>query len=154
MRTRSVAVLSCLAVLGGFPAVLGSPPARTAASPDQDVVRIVEAYDHAWNNKDAAAAGSLLAPDYVYFSSKGQVESRSHMLDMLQSPKYILASAERSEVKAYRMSGTAVVSSRWKGHGSYDGTEFHDDQRCSIVLVQKAQGWLVLAEHCTQIIGP
>jgi len=147
MKTRWVAILSCLAVLG-------ASPARTSSSPDQDIVHFLEEYDHAWNNKDASAVGSILAPDYAYFSSKGQVESRSHMLDMLLSPKYILASAERSEVKVYRMSGTAVVSSRWKGHGSYDGKEFHDDQRCSVVLVQKGQGWQVLAEHCTQIVAP
>jgi ketosteroid isomerase-like protein len=145
--TRWLAVLSCLAVLGGS-------PARTALSPDEDVVHFVEEYDRAWNHKDAAAAGSFLAPDYVYFSSKGQVESRSQVLDLLLSPKYILASAERSEVKVYRMAGTAVVSSRWRGHGSYDGREFHDDQRCSVVLVQKGQGWRVLAEHCTQIVAP
>jgi len=146
-KTRWVAILSCLAVLG-------ASPARTSSSPDQDIVHFLEEYDHAWNNKDASALGSILAPDYAYFSSKGQVESRSHMLDMLLSPKYILASAERSEVKVYRMSGTAVVSSRWKGHGSYDGKEFHDDQRCSVVLVQKGLGWQVLAEHCTQIVAP
>jgi ketosteroid isomerase-like protein len=147
MQTRWLAVLSCLAALGGS-------SAPTALSPDQDVVHFVEEYDRAWNNKDAAAAGSFLAPDYVYFSSKGQVESRSQVLDLLLSPKYILASAERTEVKVYRMAGTAVVSSRWRGHGSYDGREFHDDQRCSVVLVQKGQGWRVLAEHCTQIVAP
>src|SRR5437899_13021319 len=114
-----------------------------------DLIHVIEQYDHAWNNKDASAVGRFLAPDYVYFSSTGQVQSRQHTLDMLVSPKYVLASAERSEVKVYRMSGTAVVSSRWKGHGTYDGKEFRDDQRCSLVLVQAGKSWLILSEHCT-----
>jgi ketosteroid isomerase-like protein len=131
-----------------FAAVAAKPRA-----PLQDnVLRFVEDYDHAWNTKDTATVGRLLASDYVYFSSKGQVQTRQHTLDMLLSPKYILASAERSEMKVYRLSDTAVVSSRWQGHGSYDGKEFRDDQRCSIVLVRQGQGWQVLSEHCTQIV--
>jgi hypothetical protein len=34
------------------------------------------------------------------------------MLDMMLSPKYALASAERTEMKVYLTSSTAVVSSR------------------------------------------
>jgi len=147
MKTGWITVLSCLAILG-------ASQAQTARSPEEDVIHFIEEYDRAWNNKDASAVGRLLAPDYVYFSSTGQVQSRQHVLDMLVSPKYILASAERDEVKVYRMSGTAVISSRWKGHGSYDGKEFRDDQRCSVVLVRNGRGWLVLSEHCTQIVGP
>ena len=123
-------------------------------SPDADIVQFVRTYDDAWNKKDAPTVQSMLGPDYVYFSSRGATESRQQVLDMLRSPKYTLAAAERSEVKVYRTGSTAVVSSRWKGHGTYDGREFHDDQRCSIVLGREKQRWQVLAEHCTQIVAP
>src|SRR5215469_9799917 len=128
--------------------------AQTRQSEEEDISRFVERYDNAWNHKDTAAIERILAPDYVYFSSKGQVTSRQSLLEELLSPKYKLASAERTELKVYLTSGTAVVSSRWKGHGTYDGLEFHDDQRCSIVLARGKQGWLVLSEHCTQIVAP
>src|SRR5215510_3566286 len=147
MKTRWITFLSCLAILG-------ASHAKTTQSPEEDVPHFIEQYDRAWNNKDVSAVGHVLAPDYVYFSSTGQVQSRQHVLNMLVSPKYILASAERTEVTVYQMSGTAVVSSRWKGHGSYDGKEFRDDQRCSVVLVRDGQRWLVLSEHCTQIVSP
>lgn len=74
------------------------------------------------------------------------------MLDMAFSPKYTLLSAERSEIEVHRMSGTVVVSSRWRGHGTYDGQEINDDQRCSIVLGRDQQRWRILSEHCTQIV--
>jgi ketosteroid isomerase-like protein len=112
----------------------------------------IETYDKAWNTKDAAVIGHIVAPEYVYFSSKGEVRSQS-LLDELLSPKYVLASAERTEINVYRTADTAVVSSRWKGHGTYDGREFRDDQRCSIVLVRKKGEWLVLSEHWTQIVA-
>jgi len=88
-----------------------------------------------------------------YFSSKGDVSSRRQTLDLLRSPRYILFSAERTEVEVRRTGNTAIVSSRWQGHGSYNAQEFRDDQRCSMVLVQTGRGWRVLAEHCTQIVA-
>jgi len=128
--------------------------AQAARSSEADIVRFIESYDNAWNHKDTAALERVLAPDYVYFSSKGQVRSRQSLLDEFMSPKYNLVSAERTELKVYRTLDAAVVSSRWKGHGTFDGREFHDDQRCSIVLARGRKDWLVLAEHCTQITAP
>ena len=147
MKTNVVPVLICLTMMG-------ASRTQSRLSPEQDAIHFIEEYDRAWNHKDAAAVGRDLAPGYVYFSSKGRVVSRQQTLDMLLSPKYVLASAERSEMKAYVTSGTAVVSSRWRGNGSYDGKEFHDDQRCSIVLGKVGKGWQVLSEHCTQIVEP
>jgi len=147
MTSKWITVVVCLAILS-------TSPARNVLPAEEDVLHFVEEYDRSWNHKDASAVARLLATNYVYFSSTGQVQSREHVLEMVVSPKYILTSAERSEVKVYRMSDTAVVSSRWKGQGSYEGKEFRDDQRCSIVLVRDGQTWRVLSEHCTQIAVP
>ncbi len=146
MKIKLVAILSWLTLCG-------ISPAQTRQA-EEDIVHLVERYDSACNRKDTASVGKILAADYVYFTSKGGIQTRQHVLDTLLSPKYVLASAERSEMKVYRTSGTAVVSSRWKGHGAYDGQEFHDDQRCSIVLVREKRLWQVLSEHCTQIVRP
>ncbi len=145
MKIKFLAALFCVAVF------CGASPAQNQQPPDADILHLVERYDSAWNSKDAASVQRILAADYIYFSSKGATESRQHMLDMLLSPKYTVASAQRSEMEVHRTSSTAVVSSRWKGDGTYDGKEFHDDQRCSIVLGREKQGWRVLSEHCTQI---
>lgn len=147
MRTVVVLILSSL-VLGALSWAQAKP------SEEAEIVRFIENYDNAWNHKDAAAVDRILAPDYAYFSSKGQVRTRQSMLEEFTSPKYNLVSAERTELKAYVTLGTAVVSSRWKGHGTFDGREFHDDQRCSIVLARRNTDWLVVSEHCTQIAAP
>jgi ketosteroid isomerase-like protein len=146
--------LTIVAMLSSLIAIGGVAFSQNSESPDADIVQLIRTYDNAWNKKDAAKVESMLGPDYVYFSSKGVTESRQQVLGMLRSPKYALAAAERSEVKIYRTGSTAVVGSRWKGHGTYDGREFHDDQRCSIVLGQDKQRWQVLAEQCTQIVAP
>lgn len=149
MKISFAVVFCCLAICG-------ISSSQTKQNQEQEIDRFIQRYDDAWNQKDAASIERILAPEYVYFSSKGEVRSRQSLLAELLSSKYILASADRSEMKVYLTSGTAIVSSRWKGHGTYEGREFRDDQRCSIVLVQQSKGkeWLVLSEHCTQIVAP
>lgn len=152
MMKRTLTVAFVMAVLG---ISLGTAMSVNARLTQKDeVVDFVKSYDRAWNTKDLASVERILAVDYVYFTSKGGVSSRQKSLDMLRSPKYILNFAERSEITVYRTRDTAIVSSRWKGQGSYDGEEFRDDQRCSIVLAREGRRWKVLSEHCTQIVVP
>jgi ketosteroid isomerase-like protein len=147
MKIKVVAVLSCIAFCEGS-------PAQNRQAPDEDIIHVVERYDSAWNSKDAGIVKRILAANYIYFTSKGATHSREQILDMLLSPEYALASTKRSEMKVYLTSGTAVVSSRWQGRGTYDGQSFHDNQRCSIIWGREKQGWQVLSEHCTQIAVP
>jgi hypothetical protein len=57
----------------------------------------------------------------------------------------------RSEIAITLYGNTAIVSTRWKGKGSYRGTPFNEDQRCSIVLIKKDNKVEILSEHCTPI---
>jgi len=146
-RAVRVWALSCALLFG---AVSNAAAERTAES---EVAGVIKAYDEAWGRKDAAAFEQMLAADYVYFTSKGALWPRQRWLGLMLSPKYALASAERSEIVVHRTADTAVVGSRWKGHGTYDGKPFRDDQRCSLVLARSPTGWKVLSEHCTQIVA-
>jgi ketosteroid isomerase-like protein len=117
-----------------------------------EVLKILAAYDNAWNKKDSAAVDSILAPSYVYFNSEGGITTRKGTLEFLASPKYNLTFAERSEIETYRSGDTVVVSSRWKGKGMYDKEVINDDQRCGLVFVKTGSAWKLLAEHCVQIV--
>ena len=145
VRPMAAAVATCLAC---------AAPA-SAQTPDRDgegVRRAIRDYDAAWNRKDAAAFDKLLAPDYVYFTSKGAVWTKQRWLGLMLSPKYELESAQRSEIVVHLTGDTAMAGTRWQGHGSYDGKPFRDDQRCSLALRREAGAWQVLSEHCTQIV--
>jgi ketosteroid isomerase-like protein len=143
-------ILALILVFSGLLANSVSTAQESSVRKDE-VIQAVEAYDQAWNRKDASAVDRILANNYVYFSSEGGVLPRQEMLNFLRSPKYVLNAAARSELEVRRTNKTAVVSSRWKGNGIYDGKEFHDDQRCSLVLAQEGRHWKLLSEHCTQI---
>lgn len=149
---RRLALALLLAVLGILVGI--SSKANGQLIQKDEVADFVKSYDKAWNRKDVASVEPILATDYVYFTSKGGVSTRQRTLALLRSPKYILISAERNEIDVYLTGSTAIVSSRGRGHGSYDGEEFRDDQRCSIVVTREGGRWKVLSEHCTQIVAP
>jgi ketosteroid isomerase-like protein len=129
----------------------GSLSAQTS---DESVMKAVTEYDGAWNKKDAAAVGRMLADDYVYFTSTGGLTTRKSTLDFLASPDYKLAFVERSEIKLIsRSENIAIVSSRWKGRGTYRKEEINDDQRCGLIFVRQSNRWKLLSEHCTQIVS-
>jgi ketosteroid isomerase-like protein len=152
--TRRSALKIC-AILGGLgllTAMQDAPVgADAAASGAASLEQAVARYDEAWNARDATALNQLLAPDYVYFTSRGAVWSRTRWLEFMLSPKYVLNAAKRSEIAIHQTGDAAVVSTRWIGNGSYDGRVFDDDQRCSIGLARTGGTWRILSEHCTQI---
>jgi hypothetical protein len=115
------------------------------------VATLVARLDSAWDRKDTAAVGSLLAPSYQYFNSLGGVRARAPMLEFLASPEYKLEHASRCEVVVTRTGPVAVVSSRWRGRGTYQGKRFVDDQRCGQSWLETQSRWQMVSEHCVQI---
>jgi ketosteroid isomerase-like protein len=149
-----LALLACSVVLGcsALGCSTGMRDAPPAPPTRDEILVAIDAYDSAWNRRDTATVAAALADDYVYFSSDGHALPRAETLGFLASPDYVLETAERSEVEVTHLtSGMAVVSSRWRGHGTWQGKPFTDDQRCSLVLGHSTGRWQLLAEHCTQI---
>lgn len=143
-------LLICLAFLLSFNADVF---AQKSDEITESVLKTLKKYDNAWNKKDAKTVGEILAAEYIYFSSTGELSDRKETLNFLVSPKYILTFVERSEIKSFREDKTVIVSSRWKGKGSYEGGEINDDQRCGQVFVKDGKMWKLLSEHCTQIVN-
>ena len=142
-------------LLAGFLLLVNGVPATYSQTRDQSdpAMRALTEYDNAWNKKDAASVERLLHNDYVYFSSTGALTTRKATLDFLVSPEYKLTFVERSEIDLLSQSDDiAVISSRWKGRGTYGKEVINDDQRCGLVFVRRGKTWKLLSEHCTQII--
>lgn len=120
---------------------------------ETEIKRAVADYDKAWNKKDVKAVSSMLSDDYVYFTSLGGTSDRKSTIEFLSSPDYKLIFVERSEIIVHTRSGTAVVSSRWKGRGTWKEGAINDDQRCGQVFVKEKKAWKLLSEHCVQIVA-
>jgi len=111
---------------------------------------VLEKYDQAWLSKNVKAFEALLSPSYLYFTSSGRVMERKEMLAMLASPDYKIESGSRDEVRVLVTESTAILSTRWRGKGTYEGKPFLDDQRCSVVISLGLTPE-VLSEHCTNL---
>lgn len=136
-------IAACLAI--------ASPASAQGRARTAELAALVARYDSAWNRRDTTAVSRLLAPRYQYFSSRGDVSSRTESMRFLADPAYVLEEAKRSELAVTVSGPVAVVSSRWQGRGSYRGERFVDDQRCALVWQQSAGRWRLLSEHCVQI---
>ena len=122
---------------------------------DNGLRKTLNDYDSAWNKKDVAGVSRMLANDYTYFSSTGSITDRRRTLEFLGSPEYKLTFAERTEVVLLSSSkrNVIVVSSRWKGRGTFGKEIINDDQRCGLVFLREGVTWKLLSEHCTQIVA-
>lgn len=150
---RSARFLIAVALCGGAAcAGTSARPSGDSSITSSEALAVVRALDDAWRVKDTTVVARLLADDYRYFSSTGSVLSREWLLeDLLGNPTYQMDRSERSELQVMLHGTSAVVSSRWRGEGSYEGNPIRDDQRCTLVVVKDHdQAWIAM-EHCTAI---
>ena len=117
----------------------------------EEVIGVINKFDSGWRNKDLHTVDSVLSPVYTYFTQSGGVFSRDSVVATAGENSYTLAEMDRSEIEISLFENTAIVSTRWKGRGSYRGVPFDEDQRCSIVVIKKGDKVQILSEHCTPI---
>lgn len=146
---------ACVVVLTACERAPGAAPGKPATGAlEADALKLVARYDEAWMRKDLPAIEKILAPSYVYFSSRGGVSDLAKTRASLASPGYRMEKGVRDELEARRYGATVVVGSHWVGAGVFDGQPFADDQRCSIVVGFADGSGRVLSEHCSNIPAP
>jgi hypothetical protein len=123
------------------------------ASPltEEEAIDVIKKFDNGWRNKNMDKVDSALSPMYIYFTQSGGTFSRDSVVATAGEPDYELHDMSRSEFSVEIADNTAIVSTRWKGKGSYRGTPFDEDQRCSIVVIKQDDKIQILSEHCTPI---
>jgi len=124
---------------------------RQYALTEEEAIRVIKAFDEGWRNKNLKMVDSVLAPSYIYFTQSGGTFSRGNLVLTAGSSEYTLQSMDRSAFFVQLYGNTAVVSTRWKGKGMYQGVPFDEDQRCSITIIKKSNKVEILSEHCTPI---
>jgi hypothetical protein len=115
-----------------------------------EVQGLSERWFQAWLDKDAATVERLAAEDYHYVAPSGLVLDRQDILGIIRSPSYRLDHGTRTEV-VVRLLGqeAAVVRHRYRGAGSFEGTDFTDDQRCVMVWERQGSQWRLVMEQCS-----
>ncbi len=124
---------------------------QRAVITQEEVIDAINKFDNGWENKNLQSVDSVLSPAYIYFTQSGSIFSRDSVVATAGENSYALQDMSRSELAITLYDNVALVSSRWKGKGSYRGNPFDEDQRCSIVLIKKENKIEILTEHCTPI---
>jgi len=120
----------------------------------EEVLATISRFDDGWKNKDSIKVDEVLSPSYIYFTQSGGVFSRKSIIQTAYSKEYQLQQMEREDFVIKLRGNTAIVSTIWKGKGTYRGRAFNDRQRCSITLVKNNGKVEILSEHCTPVTGP
>ena len=118
---------------------------------EQEVIDVIKKFDDGWRNKNLSLVDSVLAPNYIYFTQSGYLFSRDSVVQTAGSPAYTLEFMTRGSFEVEISENTAMVSTRWRGKGSYKGVPFDEDQRCSITVVKSNGKVQIFSEHCTPI---
>lgn len=118
---------------------------------EAEALSVINQFDSGWEHKDFKEVDSALSPSYIYFTQSGSTFSRDSVVATAGEDTYKLSDVSRTEFTVTLDGNTAIVSSRWKGKGSYRGTPFNEDQRCSIVVIKIGDKVEILSEHCTPI---
>ncbi len=136
-----------MAVSGILACSSHSAPSDSQGTEDQ-LRASVAAYDSAWQAKDSGRVAPLLASDYLYVTSTGDLTSRARTLEFLMDPTYHLTEVVRSDIRVTISGPVARVTSRWEGRGEYQGRPVLDDQRCGQTWVWRDDRWLLFTEYC------
>jgi uncharacterized protein (TIGR02246 family) len=167
MTTSSPVVFGLALLLGSLAACVnpsGSQPASSpnvvsGDSPDDaaltaELKQLNDEWNRAWIEKDAAAVEKLMGSEYVYIAPNGQVLDREAILGILHSPGYKIYRGTRTEVVVKPITAdTGAVVHHWQGTGSFQGAEFHDDHRCTMLCARRGRQWQVVLEQCS-VIAP
>lgn len=118
---------------------------------EKEVVDTINRFDRPWETKNMKGVDSVLSPAYIYFTQSGNEFNRDSVVATAGQNNYLLSKMSRNEFHVTITGNTAVVSTRWKGAGSYNGEPFDEDQRCSIVVIKNEGRIAILSEHCTPV---
>ena len=122
----------------------GPAPGASAASADEDaraVAALDTAYQAAVKANDAAAMDRILADDFALVTGRGQVFSKSDLLEEARRKTTIYGHQEELEQKVRVWGDTAVVTALLWIQGTRDGASFERKLWFSDTYVRTPSGW-------------
>lgn len=130
-------------------------PAQTDSSDKKDVAEILkleELRNQAVLHGDVAALDEMTSDDYTFITLRGEVRTKSEILNGFRSGAFHYGSREISELKVHVYgNSTAVVTGRSVQKGSENGKDYSGDYRFTRVYVKQDGRWLTVALQTTLI---
>lgn len=121
---------------------------------EQEVRQILQEYDRAWLQQDAAAFDRLLAEDYTIVEIDGNILSKAAVIANAKSGDLKFESGQSDDIKIRVSDNTAVINGRWTEKSTMKGKPFFDGpMRFTTVVVKKDGRWQIISEQVTPIVS-
>lgn len=109
---------------------------------DAEKIReLVRQWDNALVRKDTVFIDSILADDFTYISSSGQIQSKSQLLSSVQSADLTIESSSSNIFRLSIYGDTAVVIAEGVAKGHYKSDPFNERYRFTDFWVRKDASW-------------
>jgi len=146
---RRMLLLPLLAI-----AVVGVARAQEAASSEADqVLKADEARNEVLQKGDADGVARYLTDDVAYANEKGEILSKTQVLDNLRSRKQKFLSFKHDDVHVTVHGDTGIVTGRSTSVVEYQGQVSRHPRRFMNVWVKQGHGQWLLAAHAETAIA-
>jgi ketosteroid isomerase-like protein len=121
------------------------------ASLQREIKSLEEARNQAVLNGDVAALDKMTSDDYTFITLKGELRTKSDILNGFASRSFHYESRQISDLKVRVYGDTAIVTGRSVQKGMENGKDYSGDYRFTRVYVKQKGRWLSVALQTTLI---
>ncbi len=117
----------------------------------EKIQALMSEWDNALVNRNVDFIDGILAEDFTYISSSGQVQNKAEHLALIKSPDLIIESSSSSNfvVRVYGDMAVAIAEGRIKGR--YKSNSFDNHYRYTDVWVKRKGIWKAVATQITNL---
>src|SRR5215468_538442 len=120
-------------------------------SAEDEIKTLEEMRNQAVVHGDVAALDRMTSDDYTFITLRGELRTKSEILQGFRSGSFHYESRQISDLKVRVYGNTAVVTGRSIQKGMENGKDYSGDYRFTRVYVKQNNDWLTVALQTTLV---
>jgi hypothetical protein len=125
--------------------------AEPALNEKEQIQKLMQRWDKALVDRDMAFIDAILAEDFTYIGSSGQVQNKAEHLASVKSPDLKIGSSSSNNFGIRIYGDAAVAIAEGRITGSYKSKEFDNHYRYTDILIRRNGKWLVVNTQITDL---
>lgn len=149
---KRIAFAVCVAVFLFAVGAQAQTPAQTETGEvEQELIKLEIDWAEAYLKKDIAFLDRILADDWTYTDSEGNVMIKAQDLAELKSGEFVVTSWAQDNVKVRVYGDTAVVTGRGTIKAQYKGKDASGQFQYTDTFIRRDGRWQCVATHSSTI---
>lgn len=149
---KRIAFAVCVVVLVLAVAAKAQTPAQTEVErATQELIKIETGWAEAEIKKDIAFFDPILAEDYTYTDSEGNIKTKAQYIASKKLGESVVTSAVNDEMKVRVYGDAAVITGRWTGKEKIKGKDISSQSRWTDTFIRRDGRWMCVATHTSTI---